>query len=287
MSKIAIMTDSGCGISPQQAKAFGLYFLPLQISCGPTTYRDCYEISTLDIYQRLAKGEMPKTACPNGADIDDTLREIIHDGYDQCIFIPLSSGLSSTGENVLAFSKEHPLDLRVVECGSTCQVELHVARYAKALVDQGLDIDTIIEKCNAMVQTNQSLVVPFDLNHLKRGGRLTPMAASLANLLKIKPVLLLSMKTNGKLDVYAKIRTERKALSFIVDEIKKACGQDHYHLYILHSNALATAQQLEEMLQDGSTNFTIDTALISSVIAVHTGLNCVAIQMIKDADDMH
>ena len=287
MSKIAVMTDSGCGISPEKAKEYGLYFLPLQISCGPTTYRDCYEISTEEIYQRLAQGEMPKTACPNGADIDMMLRTIIDDGYDQCIFVPLSRGLSSTGENVLAFAKEYQLDLRVVECGSTCQVELHIARYAKLLADQGENIDTIIEKCNAMVATNQSLVVPFDLNHLKRGGRLTPLAASMANLLKIKPVLLISTKTNGKLDVYAKIRTERKALSFIVDEIKKACGQDHYHLYIIHSNAPQTAKSLETMLLDGSTNFTIDTALISSVIAAHTGLNCVAIQMVKDAQDIH
>ena len=106
MSKIAVMTDSGCGISPEKAKEYGLYFLPLQISCGPTTYRDCYEISTEEIYQRLAQGEMPKTACPNGADIDMMLRTIIDDGYDQCIFVPLSRGLSSTGENVLAFAKE-------------------------------------------------------------------------------------------------------------------------------------------------------------------------------------
>ena len=286
MPKIAVMTDSGCGIAPEKAHQLGLYFLPLQISCGSTTYRDCYEISTTDVYQRLAKGEMPKTACPNGADIDTTLRQIVLDGYDQCIFVPLSAGLSSTGENVKAFAKEHPLDLRVVECGSTCQVELHIATYCKTLVDQGLDIDTIIDKANDMVNTNLSLVVPFDLDHLKRGGRLTPMAASMANLLKIKPVLLISPQTNGKLDVYAKIRTECKALSFIVDKIKETAGQDHYHLYVIHSNAPETAKQLVSMLNDGSTNFTIDTALISSVIAAHTGLNCVAIQMVKDGTDL-
>ncbi|NBK96407.1 MAG: DegV family protein [Erysipelotrichia bacterium] len=280
--KIAVITDSGSGLSFEQAKTAGLFLLPLQIMDGTKNYRDCYDIQTLDVYEMLKNGIMPKTSSPTIQDVNDTIQAIKKLGYDEIIAVPLSSGLSGTHQVITMVANDFNIPLTTIEIYSTCNIQRQVALEAKRLVDEGKSSAEIKTILDTMVKTNTTLILPNDLQHLKRGGRLTPIAASLASLLKIKPILCINPKTQGKIDVQEKVRTEHKAIQYSVDYL---CGcmeeGKHYHVFVIHSNCKDKAETIANMFKATKQNIDVEIDYISSVIASHTGLNCIALQIIE------
>ena len=279
--KIAVLTDSGVGISLEQLKKDGIFMLPLQIIIDDMTYRDVYEINDQQLYAAQRNGKLPHTSCSNGKDMSDILKYFVDNGYTDIIFVPLSSGLSSQSNFLLTLAKEYPLTIHFIDCYSTCMVQYHVAKNVKHMVDNGESIETIIEKANQLVDSAISIVAPLNLEQLKRGGRLTPVAASMANLLKIKPIINIDKSTAGKLDSYAKVRTEKKAIQFVVDGIIKFTNNQPYHIYVIHSDCRDRANEIIDELKQYP-NLTVDIGVISSVISAHTGVDCLCIQAIKD-----
>ena len=121
----------------------------------------------------------------------------------------------------------------------------------------------------------------FTTCDLKRGGRLTPLAAAAASLLKIKPVLIIDPSTQGKIDVLEKVRTEKKAAAHAVDTIsEKLAGREGY-VYVIHSDCLEKAEDIRRQLLERNSRLEIRINTISAVIAAHTGLDCIAIQYIE------
>ncbi len=279
--KIAVITDSGSGLTKTQANALGIYYLPLQILIKDQMYLDGENITLAEVYQFLENGEMPTTSMPPVGIIEDVFEQIKNDGFDEVIAIPLSSGLSSTASIMQATAKEFDLPMHMIETYTTCEAQKYLATCAKILVDQGLEVDEIIARLKDSIKESDSLVIPNDLQHLKRGGRLTPIAAALGGLLKIKPVLQLNEKTGGKIDVYDKVRTLSKALKTAVTTFSEKNLDSDYKIVILHSKAQEDAEKVKELMEEVFPNSDITFGNIGPVISVHTGLGCVAMQYIK------
>ena len=109
------------------------------------------------------------------------------------------------------------------------------------------------------------------------------MAAALAGLLKIYPVLHINKSTQGKIDVLNKVRTEKRADAYAIDQIIDDIDIQHTHIYIIHSDFLKGAQHFKNcFIEKGVPEQNIHINYISSVIAVHTGLGCIAIQYIRE-----
>ena len=278
--KIAVISDSGCGFSEVQAKEAGLFMLPLQITLDTTTLRDCFDITTLELYEQLKNGAMPKTSSPIAQDVGDLMDSLIKQGYDEIISIPLSSGLSGTHQVITMMANEKNIPITTIEVFTTCNLQRYLALCAKQLVDEGknsAEIKTILE---SIIHTNQTLILPNDMQHLKRGGRLTPLAASLASLLKIKPILQINQKSDGKIDVLDKVRTESKAIHSCVDRICEHIQDKECNVYVIHSDCEHKAQQIAQEIKARKPNTNVEIDYISAVIASHTGLDCIAIQVI-------
>ena len=110
---------------------------------------------------------------------------------------------------------------------------------------------------------------------------MTPLAAAAAGFLKIKPVLKIDPETNGKIDVFEKVRTEKKATAFAVDYISEKLHGKHGKIFVIHSDSLEKAVEIKAMLLEKNPLLDIELNTISAVISAHTGLDCIAIQYIE------
>lgn len=281
--KTAILTDSGSAMNIEQAHKNGLFLVPLQVIDGDKTYQDGVDITTFELYDALRDYHTPKTSMPIVQVIQDTIHEIIHQGYDEIVAIPLSSGLSSTCNTMLMCAKELAIPLTIIENYTTCDLQGHVAKYAKHLADQGKSAHEIKQLVEQKIAHSGTLILPNDIQHLKRGGRLTPIAAAAASLLKIKPILKIDPSTKGKIDVFDKVRTERKATCVAVEYISQQMQGKEGHIFVIHSDAIEKAEMIKLELLKRNPQVIVNINYISAVIAAHTGLDCIAIQYIEEA----
>ena len=276
----AILTDSGCALTPMEGHVKGIYVLPLQVIDGDESFRDGVEISTKELYDRLRLNHTPKTSMPVLSDIEEMIHEIKQQGYENIMVLPLSSGLSSTFNSIRMVAQNEGISVMNIENYTTCDLQAHGAFLAKKLVDEGLDPDEIKTILDEKIATSGTLILPNDIQHLKRGGRLTPLAAAAASLLKIKPILKIDPSTNGKIDVFDKVRTEKKAQQCALDYICEKMKDKEGYVYVIHSDNEAKAKEICAELQKQNPKLTISMNTICAVIAAHTGLDCIAIQYI-------
>lgn len=283
MSKIAVITDSGSGLSQQEAKEKGIYLVPLLVLIDGKSYHDGLDISTQDVYQALSDKKYPKTSTPLYMSIEDLMRTIKADGCDTVIATPLSAGLSSTHQSIYLAGEELGLEVVFVDVFSTCMIQKHVTLLAQTLVNEGKNKFEIVETLTRVIKGANTLILPNDLDHLKVGGRLTPLAASLAEMFKIRPILQLNASTKGKIDVFAKVRTERKALEEAIDTLHSTFNGKSCSIYIIHSHAAPRTEVTKAMLiAKGYEPSRIYINDIAAVIASHTGLDCLGIQFIEN-----
>lgn len=279
--KIAVVTDSGCGYSKQQMEEMGIYYLPLQVVDGTSTYYDGVDKTIEEILDMVDKGKMLKTSLTPLGLIEELFTELKEKGYDHAIVVPISSGLSSMAQAVKVGAEEAGLEISVIETYTTYFIQRYIAMSAKRLVDEGVALEEIIKRLEDSIAHSNTLIVPDDLNHLKRGGRLTPLAAALAGMLKIKPILMLNDSSLGKVDTFAKIRTMSKALNSAVAHAEEMGIDENYMLAVAHTNAPELAEQLKALYFGKHPENQKVEGLLSAVIAVHTGIGCVGLQYIK------
>lgn len=282
--KTAVVTDSGSGLSKQDANALGLFYLPLQIIVNDNMYLDGEDIQVEQIYEMLKQGEMPTTSMPPMGIIEELFHTLKKDGYEDVIAIPLTSGLSSTSSVMHAIAKECDLNLHIIETYSTCNIQQYLAKSAQTLAANRVAAEEIIKRLEASVAHSDTLIIPDDLQHLKRGGRLTPLAAALGGLLKIKPILKLDEASEGKIDVCDKVRTMSKALSKAVSTFKEAGLDDTYTLTVLHSGAEEEGLKLKALMEEAFPGLELYFGKIGAVISAHTGLGCLGIQYIRKVE---
>lgn len=282
--KTAIITDSGTALSAKESKELGIFFLPLQIDKDQQVMLDGVNVSLEDIYGYLHEEANLTTSQPPIGTMEEVMEEIKAQGYDEAVAITICPGLSSTMSTLQARFKYNDIPLECVDTYTTCGTQQYLAKCAKLLADKGYDAKTIAQRLRDSVAHSDTLIIPDDLQHLKRGGRLTPIAAALGGLLKIKPILKLNESSEGKIDVYAKVRTMSKAMNSVVETFKKANLNQHYLMHVLNSDAPEEGAKFAQMMEEAFPDMEIITGSIGAVISVHTGIGCLGAQYIRKVD---
>ena len=281
MEKTAVLTDSGTGLTQKEAQEAGLFFLPLQVLHEDRQYLDGVSIQLHEVYDLLKQQAKLTTSMPPIGLVEETLTKIKEAGYDSIICIPITSGLSSSMALIQATAEEIGIKVHLIDCYSTCYLQRYLAMCAKQLADQGIAAEEIVKRLNDSIASSNTLIIPDDLQHLKRGGRLTPVAAALGGLLKIKPLLQLNQLCEGKIDVYDKVRTMSKAQEKAINTFVNEHVDGDYICSCLHTDALESGNALKEKLQAAFPNTEIYFGYIGAVISVHTGIGCLGIQYMK------
>lgn len=281
--KIAVITDSGSNIYEEKIKMPGLYVLPLTISDDENTYLEGVDITTAETYGLMAQGKLLKTSQPPLGLIEE-LFEKLKDEYDMLFAVPITSGLSGCLSAMKTTAERFNISFDYFDCYSTASNQLHLAMAARTLFDRGVDVDQVKKKLEEAAENSVTFVLPVDMKHLVRGGRLTKRAATLAGLFKIIPVLIVNRGSGGKNDVFDKVRTLRRAEERVIEYFKEHNVGKGYRICVAHVSAQTEGERflarMNEVFPEADSYL---TPLISTV-GVHTGLGCIACQFIKKVE---
>lgn len=279
--KVAVVTDSGSNIYHQQVSMDGLYALPLQIIDGNNVYLEGETITIDATYDLIAEGKMLKTSLPPIGRIEALFEQLKEEGYDSVFGVMISSGLSSTLSAMQTAAIRYDMPFDFVDCYATASNQLHLAISARKLFDQGVRVEEVVRLCEIAVEDSVTFVLPEDLKHLSRGGRITPMAARLGGFLNIKPVLKVAKDTGGKNDAYDKVRTKRKSYQVVINYFKEHNVDENCLICIAHVKNKEKGQALYNLMKEEFPNTEMFLTDLISTVGVHTGLDCVALQYIR------
>lgn len=216
MSKVVIVTDSNSGITQAEAKELGVVVLPMPFYINEEMFYEDIDLTQEQFYERLAEEGDIKTSMPLVGDVTDKWDELLKE-YDEIVHIPMSSGLSSSCETAYMLSQDYDGKVQVVNNQRISVTMRQSVMDAKAMADAGKSAEEIKEILEEE-KFNSSIYIMVDtLEYLKKGGRITPAAAALGTLLKLKPVLQIQ---GEKLDAFAKARTVKQAKSIMIEAMK-------------------------------------------------------------------
>ncbi|HAP31488.1 MAG TPA: DegV family protein [Firmicutes bacterium] len=272
MTPVRIVTDSTAFLDQETVGKYNVAVVPLYVNFENEVIIDG-SISNAAFFAKVrSSAKMPFTSQPSPGDFVKVFEQIIKDGND-VVTIVISSGISGTYESALNAAKMVDMNrIMVIDSLSTSGGLAMLVREAAEAAAQGKSKEEITAIIEAKKSKLRIFFVPDTLEYLKKGGRIGGAQALLGTLLKIKPVLHLS---NGKVDAYDKVRTMKKALLRIVDELPPAKGA--FPLYILHAEAPETVETLKHMLKERFPEAQITISELSPVIGTHTGPGVIGI----------
>ena len=198
--KIAIMTDSNSGITQSQAKELGLYVLPMPFTIDGKDYFEDINLTQKEFYEKLREGSDISTSQPSPEAVTDMWDMLLKE-YDQVVHIPMSSGLSGSFQTARMLSEDYEGKVEVVNNQRISVTQRQSVLDAKKLAENGMDAGQIREKLEKEKFESSIYITVDTLKYLKKGGRITPAAAALGTLLRIKPVLQIQ---GEKLDSFAR-----------------------------------------------------------------------------------
>ncbi|MGM9946614.1 DegV family protein [Floccifex sp.] len=278
--KIKVITDSGSCLTQKQAQEIGIEFLPLQVSIEGHTYLDGIDLDSDLLYDFLNRGYMPQTSMPPLGFIEKMFEQFEKEEVTDVILITLSSGLSSTNATVQASAKWHGIQVHTLDIYTTLAVQRYLAIRASELVNQGIQIDEIMKRLEQSVNDSKGYLMPENMDHLARGGRLSPTVAKLAGMLKIVPILEVSKETEGKVGGKPeKVHTMTKAIKKSIKTVCDVKNVEDYEFFVMDSNADDYLQMAIEAFEEKGIHPQVSK--IGAVIASHTGTGAIGIQMIK------
>lgn len=283
MVKIAVLSDSGCQIELGSYEARGLFVVPLCITIDDHTYLDQKDISSLEVFEILDKEKKHvKTSQPATGVLVEVFQRIKDLGYEHVIGLPIATGLSSTlnGMKVAADMVDIPISL--IDTKSTAGNHRYLTMTALQLVEEGKDVEEIVDILTELVETSGTIIMAPNLEHLKRGGRITPAVALLGGMLKIVPVMELNYEIGGRIDTLAKVRTLSKARQTAINRmVELGVNKDDYFITIEHVLCEDSALELQHILFDKIGNVDVYLRELPSVVGAHMGVGGLGIQYIK------
>lgn len=276
---VQIVTDSSVLYTEEEAKAAGFDVVPLCVSVGDMDGRDL-QINMEEFYGRIGKGEIPRSSQPPIGDVVE-----VYEKYQDAdvLNICVADGLSGTYHGALSARDmvENRDRITVFNSRTLCGPHRYMVEKAQKMKEEGKGIPEILEWLKSAAEKTESFLIPQDFGFLKRGGRLTPVAAALGSVLKLKPVMRLT-EDGTRLDKFFVKRTMMSAaVSGIMDHMKKKGIDGRYLLYIVHAAAPKEAGAIREMIEAEFKGIQIQMMDLSPVFVAQGGPGCVAIQYIE------
>lgn len=284
MSRVVVVTDSNSGITQAEAKELDVVVMPMPFYISEEMFYEDIDLTQEQFYAKLAEGGDIKTSMPLVGDVTDKWDELLKE-YDEIVYIPMSSGLSSSCETAYMLSQDYDGKVQVVNNQRISVTMRQSVLDAKAMADSGKtagEIKDILED----EKFNSSIYIMVDtLTYLKKGGRITPAAAALGALLKLKPVLQIQ---GEKLDAFAKARTVKQAKNIMIEAMKSDFQKrfdspdgTKMNLEIAYTFDKEAAEAFKAEVQEAFPNNEIVMNPLSLSVSCHIGPGALAIACSK------
>lgn len=289
--KTAVMTDSNSGIKPEEAKELGIFSLPMPVIIDDIVYYEGKDITEEKFYEEMLSDKNITTSQPTPGDVLDMWDEILESGYDELVYIPMSSGLSASCHAAIALSDDYDGKVQVIDNHRISVTLRESVLDALEMAKDGASALEIKEKLEANAYESIIYIAVDTLKYLQRGGRITPATAALGTVLNIKPILTIQ---GDKLDAFAKVRgmkkCQAKMIEAINDDIANRFGNaDKSRLRMGIASTLLSQEDKEEWINCVKENFPEMEPIIyddlSFSIGCHVGPNalgvCVGLKPVK------
>ena len=285
MKKIAIMTDSNSGITQKEAAGLGISVLPMPFMINDTTYFEDINLTQDRFYEFLENDAVVSTSQPSPDSLIHMFHKLLAE-YDEVVHIPMSSGLSGSCQTACMLAQEPEFDGKVfvVNNQRISVTQTQSVLDAMELEKKGYD-GAQIKKILEEDKFNSSIYIMLDtLFYLKKGGRITPAAAALGTLLKLKPVLQIQ---GEKLDAFAKARTKSAGKSMMLQAIKNdienrfggfdESAKERVTLHIAYTKDAEEAELWKQEVMEAFPGFRLKMAPLSLSVACHIGPGALAL----------
>ena len=280
MMKLAVITDSSAFLPNSFRGNDHLFVLDIPVVIAGETYVEGKNLTASEFYEKMAAtDDLPKTSQPSVAELEETLTRLASEDYTHVLGLFLSSGISGFYQNIQYLKDEFP-DLKIAFPDSkitSAPLGLMVEN-ALTWAAEGQDFEEILIKIQRQIDGTSAFIMVDDLNHLVKGGRLSNGAAILGNLLSIKPILYFN--DAGVIEVFEKIRTEKKAIKRLIEVVEEKTASAPYQVMVIHGNAEEKAESLRQQLIAAGIADDISLATFGSVIGTHLGEGSVALAYI-------
>ena len=275
--KLAVITDSSAYLSAETLQREDLFVLDIPVNIDGEEYVEGINLTAEEFYQKMAQAsELPKTSQPSIAKLDEILTSLKEQGYTHALGLFLSSGISGFYQNIQYMIDEYEgLNIAFPDTLITSAPLGIMVESVFNWRDQGDDFAIIQDKLAIQISHTSAFIMVDDLDHLVKGGRLSNGAAILGNLLSIKPILYFN--DQGVIEVYEKVRTEKKATKRLIEIIKETTASGQYRIIVIHGNASEKAEELRQHLLESGVGTDISLATFGSVIGTHLGAGSIAL----------
>lgn len=275
--KLAVFTDSSAYLSAETLQREDLFVLDIPVNIDGEEYVEGINLSAEEFYQKMAQAsELPKTSQPSIAKLDEILTSLKEQGYTHALGLFLSSGISGFYQNIQYMVDDY--EGLTIAFPDTLITSAPLGIMVESVFnwrDQGDDFASIQDKLAIQISRTSAFIMVDDLDHLVKGGRLSNGAAILGNLLSIKPILYFN--DQGVIEVYEKVRTEKKATKRLIEIIKETTASAQYRVIVIHGNAPEKAEELRQHLLDFGLGSDVSLATFGSVIGTHLGAGSIAL----------
>lgn len=284
MPRVAVMTDSNSGITQLEGKEMGIAVVPMPFTIDDVTYFEDINLTREEFFQMMADGREIVTSQPAPGDLmkmwDEALKK-----NDQVVYIPMSSGLSGSCQNARMLANEYNGRVFVVNNQRISVTQKRSVQDAMALAANGYDgarIREILER----ERFDASIYIMLDtLKYLKKGGRITPAAAAIGTLIRIKPVLQIK---GERLDAFSKARTLAQGKTTMINAIHHdietlygGIDAKNVWMYAVHAQVPEAFASFRKEVQAAFPGLTVEDGQLSLSICCHIGPGALAMACVK------
>ncbi len=285
MKKTAIVTDSNAGILPEEAEEKQIFMLPMPFMIDGKDYLENVNLTSGAFYQMMKENKSISTSQPAPGDVLALWDKVLVE-YEELVYIPMSSGLSASCQSAYMLSKDYEGRVQVVDNRRISVTQKSAVYDALALAEKGKsasEIRNILE----LDGDNSSIYIMLDtLYYLKKGGRITPAAAAIGTVLRLKPVLQIQ---GSLLDAFAKARTINHAKTTMINAVRSdmenrfgGADPENCSLFIAHTDNGEMAMQFKAEVEAAFPGFRVDELdPLSLVISCHIGPGSLALACCK------
>ena len=279
--KIAIATDTNSGITASEGEKLGVYVLAMPVNLEETIHYEGLDITSEQLYDAMRQHREVSTSQPSPGQLMELWDGILAKGYDEIVYIPMSSGLSGSCQSAALFARDYDGKVQVVDNHRISVTQRESVISALRLAEQGYDAGQIREFLEKHAYDASIYITVDSMEYLKKGGRVTPAAATLATVLNLKPVLTIQ---GDKLDAFAKVRGMKLAESKMIDALHQDRAErfrdvPESRLLIETAGTLENEALAESWRQQVQAEFPfakVSYANLPCSIACHVGMNSVA-----------
>lgn len=268
MAKIAVVTDSVACLPPELVEAYGIRVVPVRLILGEQVFRDGIDVTAEQVYAWQRAGILPTSSQPSVGDFLETYRELAA-WAEGIVSIHVSAAMTGTYNAALLAAQMVPeVPIRVIDSQAATMAQGFLVLEAARAAEAGAPLDEVVARVEALRPRLRFFAVLETVTYLIRSGRAPALAALAVDVLQIKPILTLQ---NGRIEVLAKVRTRRRAVEAMLEQMARDVGDRPVHAAVFHAAAPEEAEALRRQVMARFDCRECDLTVFSPVMGLYTG----------------